>query len=107
MKIGRLKPRIATLGTDPRIGTTPQAKRKRGRALQAENRRLLRDNPWCVDCAAEGVQRVVDEWDHDVSLAAGGPESPENKVGRCFEHHAAKSAREAAERAGKGEGGPS
>jgi len=77
-----------------------------GRRLQERNARLMRANPFCVQCAAEGVQRVVDQWDHVVELADGGPDVEANLQGLCHEHHVAKSAREAAAR-GQGVGGSS
>jgi 5-methylcytosine-specific restriction protein A len=56
-------------------------------------------NPLCVQCKAEGVIRVLDEWDHVVPLWAGGADTEDNLAGLCKPHHDAKSAREAAERA--------
>ena len=61
--------------------------------------RWLMANPLCCDCQAEGVIRQADEVDHDVPLWKGGADDESNYKSRCKPHHAAKTAREAADRA--------
>ena len=89
----RLKTHNPFRGTtlDARPKTYTKTKRIRGYALQKRNRRLFMANPLCVMCKAEGVTRVLDEFDHIVSLSRGGGEAHANLQGLCSEHHRAKS----------------
>lgn len=69
-----------------------------GAALQRRNARLMRENPWCVMCAAKGLRRLVAEFDHIVSIADGGPDVDSNLQGLCLPCHRAKSAEESRRR---------
>ena len=85
----------------PRIGATA---RIRGRARQDARLRIwLRDGPYCAGCGelidiTPGTTRPF-ELDHTVPLWAGGQDNDANRKCLCLECHAAKTAREAAERA--------
>jgi 5-methylcytosine-specific restriction enzyme A len=74
--------------------------RIRGGTRQRRNYRLFMRQPLCVRCLEEGATRVVDVWDHIVALADGGADDESNLQGLCADHHDAKSAAEATERAG-------
>lgn len=84
------------LAKAPRIAATP---RTRGRKWVNRRKDWLMSHPLCCDCQAEGLIRQADEVDHDVPLWKGGADDESNFKSRCKEHHAAKTAREAAERA--------
>ncbi len=62
----------------------------------------LTAHPLCVDCEAEGRTGRADEVDHDTPLWAGGADDESNYASRCKDHHKAKTAREAKQRAGLG-----
>jgi len=70
--------------------------------METRKRIWLRDGGRCVDCG-----RVVDiapgagqmEIDHATPLWAGGRDDDANRVTRCTDCHASKTAAEAAERA--------
>lgn len=86
----------------PRIGATH---RDRGRARQEARLRIwLRDGPNCKGCG-----KLIDitpgtpdpfELDHTVPLWKGGKDADHNRQCLCPDCHAAKTAREAQERAG-------
>jgi 5-methylcytosine-specific restriction protein A len=57
------------------------------------------DNPLCCHCQAEGRVAQGQEVDHIVPLWAGGEDDETNYQTLCKPHHAAKTAREAGERA--------
>jgi len=76
-----------------------EVERLRGRARQERNARLAFANPLCVECEKLGLVRAAEEWDHTVPLADGGADHESNLQGLCHDHHAAKTAREAAARA--------
>lgn len=88
-----LGPRLQTL---PRIGAT---ERLRGSSAVKRRKAWLTANPLCVDCRAEGLVRAGDEVDHETPLWQGGRDDETNFATRCFDHHKAKTSREAAERA--------
>jgi len=79
-----------------RIAATP---RIRGRKLQQRRIAWLSAHPLCCDCTAEGRATLAQEVDHEVPLWAGGADDDTNFASRCIEHHKAKTAREASERA--------
>src|ERR1044071_5093856 len=85
--------KVKTLNRDavPRLSGTP---------LQRRNQRLMRERPWCVKCAEEGVQTLVAEWDHEIPLSEGGPDTDENLQGLCLPHPREKSPRDHARRHG-------
>lgn len=80
----------------PRIAATP---RQRGRKWMNRRERWLMDHPLCCDCHDEGIVCQADEVDHVVPLWKGGADDETNYQSLCKPHHAAKTAREAAERA--------
>lgn len=64
--------------------------RVRGRALQALRKRLLRANPLCVMCEAQGRVTAATELDHIVALTNGGTNESSNLQGLCRECHGLK-----------------
>lgn len=70
-----------------------------GRQLQALRRDLFRSQPLCAECVRQGRVTLATERDHVVPLADGGRDEPSNTQGLCKPCHAAKSAREASQRA--------
>lgn len=94
-RLTTLKPRVSFLRQ--RI-VSHQVERIRGRAGQARRERLLSANPLCVQCQAEGRIAAATELDHTIPLWKGGRDDESNLSGLCRACHAAKSAREAAER---------
>lgn len=101
-KLTTLKPRIAVQPlrltvTQDRAGATP---RIRGRKWMDRRARWLQEHPLCCDCEAEGRTTVADEVDHVIPLWEGGADDETNYASRCIPHHQAKTAREAARRAG-------
>jgi 5-methylcytosine-specific restriction endonuclease McrA len=95
-----LRPRISSVSTLKVKPLLSGDNRLRGRAAVDRRARWLRLNPLCADCLAEGKTRAGDEVDHEVPLWMGGPDSEINFTTRCKDHHAAKTAREAAQRSG-------
>lgn len=83
----------------PRISATP---RLRGSAWMKRRAIWLRTHPLCVHCEAEGITARAEEVDHIKPLWDGGVDSEANYQGLCREHHKAKTALEAAERAKAG-----
>lgn len=88
----------------PRPQRDGTAQRKTGRALMDTRKRIwLRDGARCVDCGElvdiQGGTARPCEIDHEVPLWAGGSDDDGNRRLRCVGCHAAKSAREAADRA--------
>jgi 5-methylcytosine-specific restriction enzyme A len=106
VKLQSLKPRLATLNT-ARVTTLAHnpysTPRMRGRKYMDRKERWLQQHPFCNDCMAEGRKNAIDpEVDHEIPLWKGGMDDESNFTTRCKEHHAAKTAREAAERGGMG-----
>jgi 5-methylcytosine-specific restriction protein A len=101
MKLTTLKSRIGTLRqTLPSAPMFPDATpRMRGRAGVERRAAWLRMHPLCCDCKAEHRVTVAMEVDHVVPLWQGGADDESNFASRCVEHHAAKTASEARERA--------
>lgn len=96
-----LKPRIQVLSTS-KARTHTQTTRITGNSLYAIRRKHFQRNPLCVACAAESRVSLATELDHIVPLWKGGHEADHNRQGLCHEHHAAKTAEEAKERASLG-----
>ena len=97
-----LKQRITTQGNrlavmQPGNGTP----RDRGRPWRRRRAAWLREHPLCVACLSETPQRVTaaTECDHVLPLWQGGADEDNNLQSLCADHHKAKSAREAIERA--------
>jgi 5-methylcytosine-specific restriction enzyme A len=57
---------------------------------------VLRESPYCVDCARLGESREAVEVDHIVPVAMGGTDEWENLQPLCAAHHRLKSGRDAA-----------
>lgn len=104
LRLQSLKPRLQTLGSRIKsvAGNPASTPRLRGRAGVERRAKWLAKHPLCVDCEAEGITRMADEVDHEVPLWKGGADDETNFTSRCKDHHAAKTACEAAERASGG-----
>lgn len=108
MKLTTLKPRLG--GTGSRVATLAPIRpdtvpRVRGwKGVQDRNRIRARDGGQCQQCKREGREHIGlgVAVDHIVPLWKGGSDDDSNKEMLCKEHHDAKSAREAAERFGRG-----
>jgi 5-methylcytosine-specific restriction enzyme A len=103
VKLTMLKPRLSTVDTR-RVAQTQATERIRGRALQTIRDRILRrDNGLCQceECQASDFPLPASEVDHRVPLWKGGAESDDNRFSLNWRHHQAKTAKEAAERAGR------
>lgn len=80
------------------LSTPPgREERIRGRPLQRLRKQIMKEQPLCPDCEAEG--RAVawyegGELDHIVPLSKGGTNERSNLVGLCKVHHDQKSERE-------------
>jgi 5-methylcytosine-specific restriction enzyme A len=101
MRLKNLKPRIAVISTS-RIAVAPThsvTERLRGRAGVERRARWLELHPLCVDCEAEDRVTAAREVDHEIPLWQGGADDESNFASRCKAHHAAKTGREAKERA--------
>jgi 5-methylcytosine-specific restriction endonuclease McrA len=96
LRVPQLQPRLASLQPQSLVAD----KRIRGRRLQAERSRYRADNPLCNECQAEGKVVPWTELDHIVALINGGSDDGA-KQGLCKRHHAAKTARDVAERNGR------
>lgn len=82
------------------LALRPSVERKRGSAGVKDRQAIKRrDCGLCQECVKDG--RPGPGWlvDHIVPLWAGGSDDGSNKQLLCKEHHDAKTAREAAERA--------
>ena len=70
--------------------------RRSDRKYRTARRAFLLDNPWCVDCLAEGRHVPADELDHNIPVV----QAPDrfwdrtNWRGRCRAHHEIKTALE-------------
>lgn len=103
-RLQMLKPRVQTTTArrvptlEAKAGTTP---RPRGRAwMETRQRVALAHGYRCVDCGRVW-QPDRDQIDHDVPLEQGGSNDDSNLKTRCDDCHKAKTAREAAARAGR------
>lgn len=101
-RLRTLRPRLATLDTQ-RVQTLPlnpdATPRQRGRAWMERRGRWLREHPLCAHCAAQGRVTAAREVDHVIPLADGGADHEGNFQSLCSDCHAAKTAREATQRA--------
>ena len=76
--------------------------RIRGRRLQAIRERVLRDNPLCVHCHAQGIVRAAVHVDHIIAVTNGGDDSAwddGNRQSLCAECHAHKTRADLGQRA--------
>ena len=105
VKLQTLKPRLATAHSRVQMlkGRAGTVERKRGSAgVKDRNRIRQRDCGLCQLCKAEGRVTLGTVVDHKVPLWAGGSDETDNKWLICQPHHDAKTATEAAQRAGGG-----
>lgn len=98
-RLQTLRPRVQTIPGRLQVAATMSAQRLRGRAAVERRAKWLRLHPLCIDCEAEGKVTAGEEVDHEVPLWKGGADDESNFATRCKDHHKAKTAREAAERA--------
>lgn len=79
-------------------GPKPQTTTERGYGWdhQKARRDLMKAEPLCRACRAEGRVTVATIADHIVNLASGGSRSASNLQPLCDEHHRAKTLHEAA-----------
>lgn len=100
MKLTTLRPRIGTVPTRfQRVAQHDSTARLRGRAAVARRLRWLQAHPLCCMCEAEGRVTAATVPDHRIPLWKGGADDETNLQSLCAEHHDAKTAAEAAERA--------
>lgn len=100
MKLSTLRPRIASAPTRlQRVAQHEGTQRLRGRAAVQRRSRWLQVHPLCCMCEAEGRVTAATVPDHIVPLWKGGADDETNLQSLCAEHHDAKTAAEAAERA--------
>lgn len=106
-RLTTLKPRLKTQNlarlsnTLPRIDATP---RMRGRKWMDRRARWLYDHPLCCHCQQAGRTTLADEVDHITPLWKQGADDESNYQSLCIDHHKAKTAEEATERAALGLG---
>lgn len=98
VQVARLS-RLASIPT--RIDATP---RQRGRGWMERRASWLRDHPLCAHCDAEGRTTLAQEVDHIIPLWKRGADDQSNYQSLCIDHHKAKTAEEARERAALGLG---
>lgn len=102
MKLKTLKPRLLAATTRMQHLAQPAtADRVRGRAGVARRAKWLAAHPLCCMCEAEGRVTAAAVPDHVVPLWQGGADDESNLQSLCAPHHDAKTAAEAAERAGR------
>ena len=100
MKLSTLKPRIGAAPTRlQRTARIEPTERLRGRAAVERRARWLELHPLCCMCEAEGRVTAATVPDHIVPLWKGGADDETNLQSLCAEHHDAKTAAEAGERA--------
>ena len=68
--------------------------RIRGRRLQRIRAQVLRDNPLCVMCKANGRVTLATQVDHIKALVNGGTDTADNRQGLCDECHRVKTAQD-------------
>lgn len=105
MKLTTLKSRLPTLVTQ-RIPAHVGTERLRGSAAVKRRSQWLEQHPLCKACQDEGRVTAATVVDHVVPLWKGGADDYEtNGQSLCHQHHDAKTAQEAAERAALGASG--
>lgn len=104
MSLKTLKPRLSTISThmvpmlEAKAGTTQM---ERGRAWMAKRQRVALAHDYrCVTCGRAWIA-YKDQIDHHIPREQGGSNDESNLRPMCNECHAAKTASEAAHRAGK------
>lgn len=101
-RLTALKPRLQTLSTS-RVSALPTVERKRGSAgVKDRNNIKRRDCGLCQACKRLSKVSLGAVVDHIVPLWQGGSDEDSNKELLCNPCHDAKTAQEAAQRAGKG-----
>jgi 5-methylcytosine-specific restriction protein A len=97
-----LKPQIKTINTSL-VKAGGVTERIRGNSLVAIKRKFEQANPRiCATCIRQGLVGYGDELEHITPLWQGGAESDLNREWICTQHHKAKTATEAGQRAGFG-----
>lgn len=95
-----LKTPVRMVAETARSAPTLSTLRLTGRAAVARRAQWLRVHPLCEACKGEGRITAGTEVDHKTPLWAGGADDYEtNGQTLCDDHHMAKTAKEAAERA--------
>lgn len=106
-RLQTLRSGLATLNANrlPVLSINPDATpRMTGRRLMERNAKWLKANPLCLACKEQdGIVTAGQQVDHIIPLWKGGADHESNLQSLCIEHHKAKTAIEAAERA-KGTG---
>lgn len=103
-RLTTLKPRLkaanlSRLSAAPRIDAT---QRQRGRGWMERRAKWLYAHPLCCMCQAKGRTARAEEVDHIVPLWKQGLDDESNYQSLCVDHHKAKTAEEAKERAALG-----
>ncbi|WP_395406288.1 HNH endonuclease signature motif containing protein [Pseudoduganella sp. UC29_106] len=105
MKLQTLKPRLSTLRVNriaPLASSPDATPRLRGRAGVERRAKWLAKYPLCVACEEQGRTTMANVVDHKIPLWKGGRDDESNFQSLCQTPcHDEKTAREAAERAGK------
>ena len=98
MKLQTLKPRVQAMRG--RLSPSAvEAPRLRGRRGMERRARWLREHPLCEHCEGRNVVTAATEVDHVTPLWRGGADDESNLSSLCTSCHAAKTGKEAAERA--------
>lgn len=106
MRLKMLRPAVAALGhtlTAQQVVATP---RDRGRPWRRRRAAWLREHPLCCKCEEGDRITLATQVDHVTPLWKGGADDETNLQSMCDPCHDAKSALEAAERAGRGNSPP-
>ena len=105
MKLSTLKPRLQSVSTArvPVLTQQPgRVERKRGSAgVKDRNQIKARDCGLCQECKRRGKTSIGSVVDHKQPLWDGGTNDHDNQELLCDPCHDAKTAREAAQRAGR------
>jgi 5-methylcytosine-specific restriction protein A len=101
MKLKTLKSKLPTLST--KLAAPVSTERLRGRAAVDRRAKWLRDHPLCAECEQDGRVTAAQVVDHKTPLWQSGADDYEtNGQSLCHEHHDAKTAQEARQRAALG-----